>query len=126
MIREVESGKAITLVNGRLTLVRDAGTRGGWQWHCEEQDDGWLGFRDAVSGKYLGHDNRDGFRVQASKHLSWESFILRPREAGGYNLLVKDGNRLRAMAVTDADKMSPRLLLASNAKEGARWEFVEV
>ncbi|KAI3322376.1 hypothetical protein HD806DRAFT_536214 [Xylariaceae sp. AK1471] len=75
MIREVESGKAITLVNGRLTF---------------------------------------------------ESFVLRPREAGRYNLLVKDGHRLRLMAVAEVDKISPRLLLASNAKEGARWEFMEV
>ncbi|KAI3319884.1 hypothetical protein HD806DRAFT_508192 [Xylariaceae sp. AK1471] len=126
MIRDLESGKAITLVNGRLTLVLNAGTRGGWQWHCEEVDDGWVGFRDAVSGKYLGHDNKGGFQVQASKLYSWESFVLRPREAGGCNLWVKYGSKLKAMGIADKDEPFPTLIQALSAKEAARWEFVKV
>ncbi|RYP20227.1 hypothetical protein DL765_002901 [Monosporascus sp. GIB2] len=40
MIRDLDSGRAITLLAGRLSLERDAGTNGGWRWHCVERDDG--------------------------------------------------------------------------------------
>ncbi|KAI0404122.1 hypothetical protein F4802DRAFT_265218 [Xylaria palmicola] len=126
MIREVDSGRAITLVNGRLTLVLDAGTRGGWHWCCEEHSSGWIGFRDAVSGKYLGHDNKGGYMVRAEKLRAWESFVLRPREKGGYNLFVKDWDTLKPMGVDNIDGQTPRLVNAPSLEKAARWEFVEV
>ncbi|KAI1426494.1 hypothetical protein F5Y12DRAFT_742403 [Xylaria sp. FL1777] len=126
MIRDLDSGKAITLVEGHVTLVLDAGTRGGWQWKCEELREGWIGFRNVVSGKYLGRDNKGRFVALFDKFHGWESFVLRPREAGGYNLLGKDGYVLRAMAIIDAESTSPTLAETRAAKNGARWEFVKV
>ncbi|KAI1751058.1 hypothetical protein F4782DRAFT_547903 [Xylaria castorea] len=125
-IVEVDSERAITLVGGRLTLVLDAGTRGGWQWDCEEHPDGWIGFRDAVSGRYLGHDNKGGYIAQASKLLSWESFVLRPRAAGGHNLCVKDGHKLKPMGISENDGSTPKLVDAKSHEEAARWEFYKV
>ncbi|KAI0453908.1 hypothetical protein F5B21DRAFT_477512 [Xylaria acuta] len=125
-IVEVDSERAITLVGGRLTLVLDAGTRGGWQWDCEEHPDGWIGFRDAVSGRYLGHDNKGGYIAQASKLDSWESFVLRPRAAGGYNLCVKYGHKLKPMGILDNDESATKLVDAQSYEEAARWEFYKV
>ncbi|KAI1346808.1 hypothetical protein F5Y01DRAFT_296960 [Xylaria sp. FL0043] len=126
MIRDVDSEKAITLVEGRLTLTLATGnTRGGWQWICEELDHGWIGFREVVSGRLLGRDNKGGFYVQATRLRDWESFVLRPREVGGYNLQVRYGDRLRAMAIAD-DGEAAKLVEISTAKEAARWEFVRV
>ncbi|KAF2964421.1 hypothetical protein GQX73_g9142 [Xylaria multiplex] len=134
MIRDLDSGRAITLDDGRLTLKSELGTRGGWQWRCKERPDGWIGFRDVIHGKYLGRDNKGGFYVRADKMDSWEWFVLRPREAGGYNLLVKNWSRLVAMAIAD-DEISPNivkgetlptLVEAGTAEEAARWEFIKV
>ncbi|KAI0547796.1 hypothetical protein F4679DRAFT_597457 [Xylaria curta] len=125
-IVEVGSERAIALVRGCLTLVWDAGTRGGWQWDCEENPDGWIGFRDAVSGGYLGHDNKGGYIARAGKLDSWESFVLRPRAAGGYNLCVKFGNKLKPMGVSESDGPTPKLVDAKSPEEAARWEFYKV
>ncbi|KAI8948133.1 hypothetical protein F4801DRAFT_470474 [Xylaria longipes] len=127
-ILEIDSERAITLVGGRLTLVLDAGTRGGWHWECEEHPggDGWIGFRDAVSGRYLGHDNKGGYIVQASKFDGWESFVLRPRAAGGYNLCVRYGNKLKPMGISDNDGSDPKLVDAQSYEKAARWAFYKV
>ncbi|KAI1735111.1 hypothetical protein F4680DRAFT_453202 [Xylaria scruposa] len=125
-IVEVDSERTIALVRGRLTLVSDAGTRGGWQWDCEEHPDGWIGFRDAVSGRYLGHDNKGGYIAQAGKLDAWESFVLRPRAAGGYNLYMKFGHKLKLMGVSENDGPTPKLVDAKSFEEAARWEFYKV
>lgn len=126
MIRDLDSGKAITMACGLLTIVPDAGTRGGWQWECEEVRDGWIGFRDVVSGRYLGRDNNGGFCAQASKLKGWESFVLRPRQAGGYNLLVKNWSSLTPISIVGNDMTWPRLVEDQSPDAAARWEFVKV
>ncbi|KAI0467317.1 hypothetical protein F4859DRAFT_525962 [Xylaria cf. heliscus] len=124
-IVEIVSERAITLIGGRLVPVLDVGTRGGWQWDCEENPDGWIGFRNAVSGRYLGHDNKGGYIAQANKLDAWESFTLRPRTAGGYNLCVKHGSKLKPMGISD-DGSESKLVDAQSYEEAARWEFYEV
>ncbi|KAK3342426.1 hypothetical protein B0H65DRAFT_218819 [Neurospora tetraspora] len=55
---------ALTLVGGKLTLHKVPAVVGedhplagkcSWHWQCVETD-GWLGFRNAASGRYLGLD----------------------------------------------------------------------
>ncbi|RYP10127.1 hypothetical protein DL764_000837 [Monosporascus ibericus] len=122
MIRDLDSGKAITLVGGRLSLERDAGTKGGWRWDCVERDDGWLGFREAVSGKYLGRDGRGGFRAEAHQFDSWESLVLRPLREGGYHILAIHWWTLRRMGIANGGN----LVECASKGGAARWEFVEV
>lgn len=127
MIREAESDRAMALVDGELTLVRDPGTRGGWHWRCEEHPKkGWLGFRDAVGGKYLGHDIRGGYVARAIKHDSWEWFMLRPREKGGYNLYVRHWDGFKFVGIADHKHSKPKLVDASGPDTAARWLFIEV
>ncbi|KAI0966591.1 hypothetical protein F4678DRAFT_449109 [Xylaria arbuscula] len=126
IIRHTDSDRAMTLVEGRVTLVEGTRTGGGWQWICEELPEGYLGFRDVVQGKYLGRDNKGGFYAQVGRQGSWESFVLRPREAGGYNLCVRHWFSLKALSVADAEEPSPRLIEVPITKEAARWEFVKV
>ncbi|KAI1170115.1 hypothetical protein F4777DRAFT_138592 [Nemania sp. FL0916] len=125
LIREAGSNRCITFVAGKITLEGDAHARGGWQWHCEEHPDGWLGFRDAVSGRYLGHDNRGNYIVHGKKLDLWESFIIRPREKGGFNMYVRWGHRLRPTGIADV-KGQPKLTYAASNDDAARWEFVRV
>lgn len=126
MIREVNLDQALTVLDGELTLTSHTDTRGGWQWRCEEHPNGWMGFRDAVSGRYLGHDNRGGYIVQAKKFLDWESFVIRHRKNGGYNLCVKYGHKLKPVGIAGGDGSEAKLVDASGSAEAALWVFIEV
>ncbi|KAJ8131418.1 hypothetical protein O1611_g2212 [Lasiodiplodia mahajangana] len=126
MIRECSSERALTLVDGKPTVLLNEGTRGGWHWKCEEHPNGWIGFRNAVSGRYLGRDDNGGYMVEATKFDHWESFVLRPREVGGYNLCVRFRDKLKPMGIVDADGPTPKLVDAKSPDQAARWEFVRV
>lgn len=126
MIREANLDKALTVLNGELTLMSHTDTRGGWQWHCEQNANGWMGFRDAVSGRYLGHDNRGGYVVQAKRLSDWESFVIRHRKGGGYNLCVKYGHKLKPMGTAVGDGTGMKLVDAPSPAEAAVWAFIEV
>ncbi|RYP41596.1 hypothetical protein DL767_000938 [Monosporascus sp. MG133] len=122
MIRDLDSGRAITLVAGRLSLERDAGTNGGWRWHCVERGNGWLGFREAVSGRYLGHDGSGGFRAEADQFKDWESLVLRPLGGGGYHIMTIHWWTFRRMGIAKGRK----LVECASRDGAARWEFIEV
>ncbi|KAI1183067.1 hypothetical protein F5B17DRAFT_417607 [Nemania serpens] len=126
MIRNRDTGGAITMEEGLLTLKPPAGTRGGWHWHCVERAGGWLGFREAVLGKYLGRDDKGGFQAKFKHFIEWESFCLRPLEEGGYHMLVlrvvDNSPCLRRVGVSDGGK----LVEVKDAAEAARWDFVQV
>lgn len=104
MIRDIDSGRALTLKAGRLTLKREAGTNGGWRWECVEDADGWLGFREVVSYRYLGRDNKGGFYAEAAKFHAWERFCLRPLKAGGYYLMAVRWQTCRRMGIMKKEK----------------------
>ncbi|KAI1154148.1 hypothetical protein F4825DRAFT_472851 [Nemania diffusa] len=123
MIRDFHTGEAITMEEGGLILKPAGGTRGGWHWHCVERDGGWLGFREAVSGNHLGRDDEGGFQAKFKHFEVWESFCLRPLEAGGYHLLVIYESSFRRMGIAgDGGK----LIQVKAAAEATRWEFVQV
>ncbi|KAI1117739.1 hypothetical protein F5Y14DRAFT_447685 [Nemania sp. NC0429] len=127
MIREVNLDMALTVKNGALTLQSHTDGIGGWQWHCEQRDSGWMGFRDTVSGRYLGRDNRGGFIVQAQRLDDWESFVIRHRKTGGYNLCVKYGHTLKPMGVTGGKSaVGPKLADAPGPEKAALWVFIEI
>ncbi|RYP33100.1 hypothetical protein DL767_004885 [Monosporascus sp. MG133] len=120
-IRERATGRAITLIDGKLRL-KDwdyAGDRGA-HWVCEGND-GWLGFRNPVSGTYIGHDDRGGFWAKATAHKQWEYFCATRHPAGGYLLLKRRGDALWKMDVaTDGSKFY------ETAGEGTVWEFFKL
>ncbi|RYP46424.1 hypothetical protein DL769_011397 [Monosporascus sp. CRB-8-3] len=122
MIRDLDSGRAITLVAGRVSLERDASRNGGWRWHCVEKDDGWLGFRETVSGKYLGRDGSGGFRVKADRFDFWESLVLRPIKEGGYHIMAMHWWTFRRMGIAKEGN----LVECASRDGAARWEFIEV
>ncbi|KAI1639387.1 hypothetical protein F4809DRAFT_139896 [Biscogniauxia mediterranea] len=124
MIRDLATGKALALRDGRLTLTHEAGEAGGWRWRCTERDDdGWLGFRESVSGCYLGRDGAGGMCARATKHRAWEALLLRPLRDGGYHILTCDWWRLRRVALAPD---GAALVESRDRGEALRWEFIEV
>ncbi|RDL39132.1 Uncharacterized protein BP5553_03472 [Venustampulla echinocandica] len=92
LIRSVESGHMITLLDGQVVLAPPGG-RGYIHWECVETK-GWLGFRDCGSSSFLGHNGNGRLRCSAKRQDGWENFCVRMRPEGGYVLLMTHWERL--------------------------------
>ena len=97
MIRCVSSGHVLTLLNGQIALTQPSG-RGSVDWACVEAK-GWLGFRNVVSGKFLGHDAKGRLCCSAERLQGWEYFCVRMRPEGGCVLLMRHYERLWHLGV---------------------------
>ncbi|KAI0197023.1 hypothetical protein F4808DRAFT_463801 [Astrocystis sublimbata] len=106
-IVDAESEKAMTFVGGEVTIVphSEAMIMGGWQWVCQGNADGWIGFINVVSARYLGN-NKKGFSVQSDK--------------------FGVGDKLKPMGISEPEEPTPKLIWAKNYDEAARWVFYEV
>ncbi|EAA31134.1 hypothetical protein GE21DRAFT_8703 [Neurospora crassa] len=99
-----------------------------WHWHCVETD-GWLGFRNAAGGRYLGLNLSDGdtasdprsgsYRNVSIKHGASERFIcVRAKEDGkheegcGTPQQNKRGYIMCSLQIPAESKAIPRLVKA--------------
>jgi hypothetical protein len=120
MIRDRIRGRVITLKDGNLRLEANASRTGGWHWVCVEKN-GWLGFRNYVSGTYIGHDGKGNFYAKVGHHEGHEFFCARRHPDGGYLLLMMHGMKFWKMDIgEDGNK------LVETENEGTAWEFVKV
>ena len=121
IIRSVSCGKVITLVDGHVALTQP-GSSGSIYWVCVETK-GWLGFRNAVSGKFLGHDIRGRLCCTAEQQKGWENFCCRTRPEGGCVLLMTHWERLWHVGLTPERGLAK---VGDGASDGITWEFVKV
>jgi hypothetical protein len=125
ILRSAATGHVVTLLDGRVVLAPPGSGRGSIHWDCVEAK-GWLGFRNNVSGRFLGHDAGGRLTCSADRHQGWENFCARLRPDGGYVLLMTHYERLwqvgsRAVGGVDVlEKMDLK------RPEGLVWEFVKV
>ncbi|TVY83086.1 hypothetical protein LSUE1_G003040 [Lachnellula suecica] len=115
IIRSVSSGDVLTLCDGRIVLARPGGP-GSIHWACVETK-GWLGFRNTVSGKFLGHDSKGKLWCSVDRHQGWENFCVRMTPEGGYKLLMTHWERLWGIE---------KLAKLEDRSDGIVWEFVKV
>ncbi|KAI1474674.1 hypothetical protein F4774DRAFT_321124 [Daldinia eschscholtzii] len=118
-IRERNTGRYITLMEGNLLVLENVGNQGGWHWVCVENN-GWLGFRNPVSSTHIGHDTNHKYWAEYKHHLSHESFCARKHPQGGYILLSRQGDALWKMAVDDCGR------LVETEKDGTLWDFIRI
>ncbi|KAI5918805.1 hypothetical protein F4810DRAFT_715168 [Camillea tinctor] len=123
MIRNLDTGEALVLRNGELELTRDVGIEGGCCWLCEERDDGWLGFRESVSGRYLGRDPSGGLYARAVEHGSPEALLVRPLSGGGYHIITCSWWTLRRVGIRGGRFVE---VGKRERQTAARWEFIEM
>lgn len=121
VIRDLDSHRMITIVDGVVRLKFNIGGQGGYYWQCVEKN-GWLGFRDPVHGMYLGHNGQGRFIAEVKHHRSYEQFCVRKHPKQGYILLTHNsrlgGCEMKKMAVAeDGDR------LVETTAEGAVWGF---
>ncbi|CAJ2503820.1 Uu.00g112140.m01.CDS01 [Anthostomella pinea] len=124
LIRHQVSGLVITLREGILTLEHETRSKGwgGCHWACVEND-GWFGFRNIVSGTYIGHNGKGEFIADAKHHGGHEFFVTKPHPEGGYWLLTLHNWKCMNMAIMA--EQTPSKLVVS-ADRGAAWEFLSV
>jgi hypothetical protein len=124
IIRDVSSGKLITLLDGQVVLALPA-ERGSTHWQCVEFK-GWLGFRNPVAGKCLGHNNNGTLRCAADRQQAWENFCVRLRPEGGYVLLMTHFERLWPLGTKMENGVEKLAKISGDASDGITWEFIEI
>ncbi|KAI7775302.1 kinase-like protein [Diaporthe eres] len=86
-IIEKQSGKAIALQGDqpKLQSLRDT-SHPDSHWLCVKQN-GYFGFQNPQTGRYLGHDGKTGIRTWVFHLKDWELWTPRQHPEGGYELL---------------------------------------
>ncbi|KAA8569327.1 hypothetical protein MFRU_004g01450 [Monilinia fructicola] len=120
VIRDREHGGVITLKEGHLQVSPHIPRAGGCHWNCIERD-GWLGFRNGVSGQFFGHDSKGKFHCKVMHHRNNEWFCARAHPAGGHLLLMLHGDKFRQMKIG-----SDGTELVETDGQGTAWHFIEV
>lgn len=124
IIRSAQSGHVITLLDGQVVLAPPGG-RGSIHWDCVEAK-GWLGFRNNVSGRFLGHDASGKLHCSADRHQGWEFFCARMRPDGGYVLLMTHYERLWHVGLKMVHGAEALAKVDQAQSDGLVWEFVKV
>lgn len=128
IIRSASSGKVLTLVDGKIILA-SAGSRGSIHWKCVEQK-GWLGFRNTISGRFLGHNKNGRLCCVADRQQGWENFCVRMTPDGGFLLLMTHFEKLWKVGLKTVEGTGEEKLVKMNsadAEEGkVEWVFVKV
>ncbi|KAI4135459.1 MAG: hypothetical protein LQ341_005872 [Variospora aurantia] len=140
VIRCVSSGRVITLLEGQITFTtlpprgcrHHGGGGGSVHWACVESN-GWLGFLNIVSGRYLGHDSKGKLCCSANRHRRWEHFCVRKRPQGGYVLLMRHWDGICCVGVKKEEEQGRVVeklakledAAAGSSMRGIVWEFGE-
>ena len=124
IIRSVTSGHVITLHDGHIALAPPGGP-GSIHWECVETK-GWLGFRNNVSGKYLGHDKKGNLCCSVDKHQGWEYFNARARPEGGCVLLMQHWESLKHVGMKVEQGVEKLAKIGDGGDGGMVFEFLKV
>jgi hypothetical protein len=124
ILRSAASGHVVTLLDGQVVLAPPGG-RGSIHWDCVEAK-GWLGFRNNVSGRSLGHDAAGRLCCSAERHQGWENFCARLRPDGGYVLLMTHYERLWQVGTKVVNGVDMLAKMDLRQPDGIVWEFVKV
>lgn len=125
IIRSVATWHVITLLDGQIVLAPPTSSRGSTHWRCVETK-GWLGFRNPISSKFLGHDARGRLICNADRQQGWENFAIRPKPEGGFVLLLQHFERLWHVGSKVESGMERLAKIADGAADGIVWEFVRI
>lgn len=89
-------------------------------WECVEKD-GYFGFFNTQTGKFIGHGNDGRLRSTAKHHNDWELMTARRHPEGGYELLMPFWwHALKKICVRDGSEV-----LVLEGHRTTRWQFVE-
>ena len=124
LIRNHETQRIVTLLNGQLKASSLREAEGGCRWMCIERD-GWFGFRNTVSGTHIGHNGKGAYIANVKHHKDYEYFSTRSHPEGGFLLLTSHDWKLRMMTLK-ADGQTLLETRYDDTDRRAIWEFLEV
>ncbi|OBT50917.1 hypothetical protein VE04_09375 [Pseudogymnoascus sp. 24MN13] len=124
IIRSVSSGHVITLLGGQVVLALP-GRGGSIHWACVETE-GWLGFRNRISNKFLCHDWKGGLKCSAEQHDGWRHFSITPVPQGGYIMQMLDFSTLRPIVIKVEGGLQTLGRTGNKLSDGIIWEFVRI
>lgn len=127
IIRSRTEGKVITFLNGKIILDTPGGL-GIYKWRCVQKN-GWLGFQDPASAKYLGYDDAEWLQCVADKQDKREYMCPRKRAEGGYVLLALLGDQLYPLGVRSnqtVESLELKVKVRDWDMEGIAWDFIAV
>lgn len=121
-IIEKQSGKAITL-DGDQPKLQDLEetSHQDTHWLCVKQD-GYFGFHNPQTGRYLGHDGKTGISTRVFHLKDWELWTPRQHPEGGYELLSPYYSHTLMVLCVDQDGST----LVRRRHGTTLWEFVRV
>ncbi|KZL68368.1 major facilitator superfamily transporter multidrug resistance [Colletotrichum incanum] len=113
--------RAITIVDDKPVLLDLKGNRHqSTLWHCVEKN-GYFGFQNPRSGRYIGHDSATGIRTRAEMS-GWELWTPRQHPEGGYQLLSPLWSDALMVLCVAEDGIG----LARRSHSTTLWEFIRV
>lgn len=127
VIRSVSCGRILTLLNAEVTLEQH-NSLGAIYWKCVETD-GWLGFQNTASGRFLRHGGgRLGLHCSSSKHNLWERMQIRPHADydQGYMLLMEFHRGLRPVGSVKENGKEILGRIVDKSINSLAWVFLEV
>jgi hypothetical protein len=127
IIRSVSCGKVITLLEGKIMLA-PLGGRGSIHWDCVETN-GWLGFRNPITNRFLGHDGkrgREGLQCEAKEHQTFENFGVRRRPDGGYIMQMIHYHALWPVGIRAVPEGEILAKIENGGADVIAWEFIRV
>lgn len=124
IIRSVSSGQVITLLDGQVVLAPPGGP-GSIHWACIETE-GWLGFRNRISNRFLCHDGSGRLKCSAEQHHKWRHFTITPVPNGGYIMQMLDWWTLRPIVINEEKGLQKLGRSGNMLSDGIIWEFIRV
>ncbi|KAL7930414.1 hypothetical protein V8C35DRAFT_163430 [Trichoderma chlorosporum] len=120
MIRaRAEPHYILTVDDGEVKLLSKPSLGGGYLWHCIRRN-GWFAFRNSVTGIHLSHDGHCKIWAMPSHEKTHEHFMTERHEDGGYILVMRRGDALLQVAISEDGK---RLIVQNEG--GTAWDFIE-
>jgi hypothetical protein len=123
IIRSTSCGNVLTLLDGHVVLAPPGG-RGSILWTCIESE-GWFGFRDAVSAKFICHGWDGRLKCSAEQHDAWRHFTITPVPKGGYVMQMLDWWTLRPIVINALNGLQMLGRTGNKLSEGIVWNFLE-
>jgi hypothetical protein len=127
LIRSATTDHLLTLLDGSVTLA-PPDTNGATIWHVVESQ-GWMGFRNGVTGKFLCHYQANPMlHCSAEQQDSLRHFTITPVSGGngGHILQMADWWTLRPVVVSEEGGVKRLGRTGDRLTDGEVWEFVDV
>ncbi|EWC45537.1 hypothetical protein DRE_05395 [Drechslerella stenobrocha 248] len=123
IISEKDTSNVITFEDKKVILAEYNPGQSNQRWVCHAKD-GWLGFTNdpGMSTVYMGYYEKSKLRCYQSHLLAQEMFCVRKRPEGGFQMLMRDGEKLVPVG-RDADK---DLAVIKGWGTDAWWGFTKV